>query len=413
MSSQVAVIGLGYVGLPTALSLAMNDVEVLGIDTSKERVQTINTGQFRSDEPRLNEALDAALANGKFRAAAALEPCDAYIIAVPTPLDSNRRLDDSYIRAAVESIAQVAETGSLIILESTSPPGTTRKIAEWVRELRPDLCGDAADYSDWEVLFAHCPERVLPGNALEEIRENDRIVGGINALATARARQLYETFCVGEIESTDDLTAELTKLVENTFRDVNIAFANELSMVCDRLGADVWEVISLANNHPRVNILQPGPGVGGHCIAVDPWFLVASDPHTPLIQAARGVNDLKPLWVSERIERVAATVPESPIALLGLTFKADIDDLRESPAVEIVMRVAEMLPDRQILVVEPHIAQLPGSLARFDNLSFSDLTTALEAASVVGLLVDHQDFRRIDCRILSTKQVVDTRGIWR
>lgn len=413
MSSRVAVIGLGYVGLPTAVSLAINGVEVLGVDTSREKVRAINSGRFRSDEPSLDEALDTALTDGRFRATTDIEPCDDYIIAVPTPLANDHRLDDSYIRAAVASIAQVAKAGDLIILESTSPPGTTRKIAERMRELRPDLCGRADSYSDWKILFAHCPERVLPGNALEEIRENDRIIGGVNTLATDRAHQLYKSFCVGRIETTDDLTAELTKLVENTFRDVNIAFANELSMVCDRLGADVWEVISLANNHPRVNILQPGPGVGGHCIAVDPWFLVASDPNTPLVQTARKVNDFKPLWVSEKIEHVAARIPESPIALLGLAFKADIDDLRESPAIEVVKRLADKLPDRQFLIVEPHIEHLPESLAALKNLTLSDLESALETAPIVGLLVDHQEFRRVDSRLLSGKRVVDTRGVWR
>ena len=412
--STVAVVGLGYIGLPTAAVLAVNDVHVVGVDINPATVDAINEGRVPFVEPDLGTLLAGAVSQGRLRAATRPEPADAFILAVPTPFTDGHKPDLSYIRAAAEAVAPLLTGGELVVLESTSPPGATRKLADWVLSLRPDLSLDGS--GDRPVVhFAHCPERVLPGRVMVELVENDRVVGGLTPEAAERARDLYAIFCKGEILLTDATTAEMTKLVENAYRDVNIAFANELSLVADKLGIDVWELIRLANHHPRVNILRPGPGVGGHCIAVDPWFIVdAASEEARLITAAREVNDSKPAWVVEKVLDAVAGNDNPVIAALGLAFKADIDDLRESPAVEIVAELARRLPDAEILAVEPHVGELPLRLSGLGNVRLVPYADALQVSDAVLVLTDHTAF---DGDLLRETRallpVIDTRGSWR
>lgn len=405
----VSVIGLGYIGLPTATAFAARRKSVIGVDVSQHAVDTINRGEIHIVEPELDMLVHAAVTQGYLRATATPEPADAFLIAVPTPFADGNKPDLTYIEAACRSIAPVLKKGDLVVLESTSPVGATEKIAEWLAAQRPDLSfpQQAGERSD--IRIAHCPERVLPGHVVRELVENDRVIGGMTRKCGTRAQELYEVFVRGECILTDARTAEMCKLTENAFRDVNIAFANELSVICDQLGINVWELIRLANRHPRVSVLQPGPGVGGHCIAVDPWFIVDSAPeHARLIRTARNVNDDKPHFVYERVRQAASRFREPVIACLGLAFKADIDDLRESPAMEIVEALAESAC-AALLVVEPNIVALPASLEAKTRLC--DLNTALAEADVIVILVDHAPFRRMDPVRLQTKVVIDTRGV--
>lgn len=320
-----------------------------------------------------------------------------------------------FIYSAAEDIARQLEGNELVVLESTSPPQTTAKMAKHILELRPDLVADGAPNPEGKpvVYFAHCPERILPGYAMKELRTNDRIIGGQTPEATKRATEIYSTFCKGELLPTNDVTAEMAKLTENSFRDVNIAFANELSLICDNLGIDVWELIELANHHPRVNILQPGPGVGGHCIAVDPWFIVAADPeNSKLIHTARNVNDSKPRWVINKVREAVASSNASSIAVLGLAFKADIDDLRESPALNIAVDLAEEFEDKKVYAVEPNVNELPKRLKGFDNVQLTPHDEAQKNADVIVLLVDHKEFKELDASVLDGKAVIDTKGLW-
>lgn len=412
MFSSVCVIGLGYIGLPTAAALATNGIDVIGVDVNPATVGLINAGRAPFVEPDLAVAVSGAVAMGRLRATGAPEPADAFIIAVPTPLLEDRSADLSCVRSAAASVAAVLKAGDLVILESTSPPGTTVELSRWLGKHRPDLSfpHDVADVPD--VRIAHCPERVLPGRTMIEIVTNDRVVGGVGEGCAERARTLYEVFTKGECHLTDATTAEMAKLSENAFRDVNIAFANELSMVCDHLGIDVGDVIDLANRHPRVDILRPGPGVGGHCIAVDPWFIVDTAPRqSRLIRLAREVNDSRPDYVIEEVARTASRFKDPLIACLGLSFKANIDDLRESPALHITTRLAERQVGR-LLVAEPHITELPASLAGTGTAELVDVATAVRDADVVLLLVDHDAFRGVKKTALRGKAVFDTRGLW-
>lgn len=393
--SSVGVVGLGYIGLPTAAILAANGVSVTGIDVNPETVDAVNRGEVPFVEPDLATYVGGSVATGKLRAVASPEPADCFIVAVPTPFQDGHEPDLSYVKAAAQAVAPQLRGGELVILESTSPPGTTQKLADWILEARPDL---SLDGTDGRPVFhaAHCPERVLPGRVMVELVTNDRIVGGLTHEAAERARDLYRTFCHGEILLTDAKTAEMAKLVENSFRDVNIAFANELSVISDRLGIDVWELVRLANHHPRVNILQPGPGVGGHCIAVDPWFIVDAAPEDArLIRTAREVNDAKPGWVLDQVRAAVAGTKAPVIAALGLAFKPDIDDLRESPARRIVAELADEYPDAEILVVEPHVDQLPKELANRRNVVLGTLDDAAGRADVIALLVGHSAFAQV------------------
>lgn len=409
----VAVIGLGYIGLPTAAILAGNGMKVIGVDVSPATVDAVNRGEVPFVEPDLGIHVSGAVAQGFLTAQKETPRADAFIVAVPTPFLADKSADLSYIEDSARAIAPQLLGGELVILESTSPPQTTAHMARVILEARPDLSLDGSDGRP-AVLFAHCPERVLPGRVMIELVTNDRIVGGLNAGAAAAATALYRVFCQGEILETDATTAELSKLVENSYRDVNIAFANELSVVSKNLGVDVWELIELANHHPRVNILQPGPGVGGHCIAVDPWFIVAADPENArLIRTAREVNDSKPQHVVAQILEPVKEVASPTIATLGLAFKPNIDDMRESPAVDIVHKLATQRPDATILVVTPHSSVLPRMLEGFSNIKQVRATEAIAAAEVVALLVDHDKFREIDTATLAGKHVVDTRGFWR
>lgn len=402
----VAVIGLGYIGLPTATVLAAHGFSVIGIDVRQDAVDAVNAGRAHIVEPDLDTAVKGAIAAGRLRATTTPEPADVFIVAVPTPFREGHAPDLSYIEAAAQAIAPVLRRGNLVILESTSPPGTTEKLAGWLAEQRPDLRFPGDD--DPDLAIAYCPERVLPGRILIELVTNDRVIGGLDLRSAEMARDLYRAFVQGECLVTEARTAEMVKLSENAFRDANIAFANELSLICERLDVDVWDVIALANRHPRVNILKPGPGVGGHCISVDPWFLVDAAPEQArLIRTAREVNDAKPESVVQRVLAAVAERPGATVACLGLSFKADIDDLRESPAVEIAQALAEQLDG--VLAVEPHISQLPEPLAA---AKLVDLETAL-SADVLVLLVDHSAFLDVDRARLAGRTVIDTRGIWR
>jgi len=414
--SKACVMGLGYIGLPTASLLATRRVEVLGVDVNPKTVECINNGLIHIHEPDLDIMVRTAVQSGQLKASLEPVPADVFILAVPTPFCENHAPDYSYIEAATRMIAPYIAPGNLVVLESTSPVGTTEKVGEWLRELRPDLKiplrGEDGKYASGQIYIAHCPERVLPGHVLRELVENDRVIGGIDTVSAEVARDFYERFVTGRILLTDTRTAELCKLAENSFRDVNIAFANELSLICEQLDINVWELIELTNCHPRVNILQPGPGVGGHCIAVDPWFIVHSAPEASrLIHTARLINDEKPERVVERVRQKAASFKNPVIACLGLAFKADIDDLRESPAMHIVQRIAEE-NFGQVLAVEPYVKELPASL-RHLPIALTDVTAALNRADVIVLLVNHRQFSRIPRRILQEKVVIDTRGLWR
>jgi UDP-N-acetyl-D-mannosaminuronic acid dehydrogenase len=405
----ISIIGLGYIGLPTAAAFAARRKKVIGVDVSQHAVDTINKGEIHIVEPELDMLVHAAVTAGYLRATLSPEAADAFLIAVPTPFTEGNKPDLSFIEAASRSIAPVLKKGDLVVLESTSPVGATEKMAQWMADLRPDLTfpQQAGELSDIRV--AHCPERVLPGHVIRELVENDRVIGGMTRKCGERARELYQTFVQGECILTDARTAEMCKLTENSFRDVNIAFANELSIITDKLDINVWELIRLANRHPRVKILQPGPGVGGHCIAVDPWFIVDSAPEQArLIRMARSVNDDKPLYVIAAIERAARRFKEPVIACLGLAFKADIDDLRESPAVDIVRELADRNIG-QVIAVEPNIKELPEGLE--GKVTLGELHDAVTQADIVVILVDHLPFKRIDPLRLHAKIVIDTRGL--
>ncbi len=416
--STISVIGLGYIGLPTAAIFASREKNVIGVDINLHAVETINRGDIHIVEPELGDVVRDAVRAGYLRATTQAAAADAFLIAVPTPFIGDHQPDLSYVQAAALSIAPVLKQGDLVILESTSPVGATEQMAGWLAEARPDLRfpqhGD-----DCDVFIAYCPERVLPGNVMVELLENDRVIGGMTPACSARASELYRIFLRGACVETHARTAELCKLTENSFRDVNIAFANELSLICAAQNINVWELIALANRHPRVNILQPGPGVGGHCIAVDPWFIVAQNPEQArLIRTAREVNDAKPSWVLEQVKQALAEcltasgkrASEITIACFGLAFKPNIDDLRESPAMTVAQLIAEWHAGKT-WVVEPHVAAIPAKLAHQATLVATD--EALQHADIVVMLVDHAQFRAIDAAQVTQPWIVDTKGVWR
>ncbi|GAA1379598.1 UDP-N-acetyl-D-mannosamine dehydrogenase [Luteococcus sanguinis] len=411
--NSICVIGLGYIGLPTAIIFASHGVKVTGVDVSDRHVDAVNRGELPFVEEGLDVVLKEVVDKGLLTAQKETPEADVFIVAVPTPFAEGYKADVSYIEAAAKALAPKLKEGNLVVLESTSPPGTTEHMAEVILAERPDLSADGKDGKP-VIHFSHAPERVLPGRIMVELAANDRVLGGMTPAATELTRDVYAIFCTGELLTTDARTAEMAKLTENSFRDVNIAFANELSVISEKMGIDVWELIELANHHPRVNILQPGPGVGGHCIAVDPWFIVSAAPQeSRLIHTARVVNDDKPEWVIDHVLKAIEGNDSPTIAALGLAFKADIDDLRESPAVAITKKLAERLPAAKVLAVEPNVTELPKQLTGIANVELADLDTALEAADVVLLLVDHKEFKALDRARLEGKQVVDTRGTWR
>ena len=412
----ISVIGLGYIGLPTAAMFASRKIHVVGVDIDPKAIEAINRGAIHIVEPDLDIVVQAAVQQGYLRATAVPEAADAFLIAVPTPFKGdNRDPDLAYIEAAAKAIAPVLAPENLVVLESTSPVGATERMAGWLAEARPDLsfpqtAGEASD-----IRIAHCPERVLPGKVMRELITNDRVIGGMTPRCSAVAARLYRAFVLGEcVLASSPRVAEMAKLTENSFRDVNIAFANELSLISHDLDIDVWELIRLANRHPRVNILQPGPGVGGHCIAVDPWFIVSSAPEQArLIRTAREVNDSKPHWVLDQVHAAigaclmadaSRTASEVVLAVYGLAFKPDIDDLRESPALEIARDLVTRHPG-PLRIVEPNIGELPAGMGHAELTSFD----AAADADIHLLLVDHREFRS---RPKPAKTTLDMRGIW-
>lgn len=416
--ATISVVGLGYIGLPTAAVLAASGCQVIGVDINRSAVDTINDGRIHIVEAGLGEMVAEVVAAGTLRATTAPEPADAFLIAVPTPVKDDRTPDLRFVQSACEAIAPVLKTGDTVILESTCPVGATEQVAAWLAKARADLVFPAAsEQGAPDVAVAYCPERVLPGNVLVELVQNDRVIGGITPSCARAAASIYAHFVKGDCIQTDARTAEMCKLTENAFRDANIAFANELSLICDRVGINVWELIRLANRHPRVNILQPGPGVGGHCIAVDPWFIVASAPEQArLIRTAREVNDAKPDWVIGKVHDAMADISANRggservrIACLGLTFKPNIDDLRESPALAICARLAEE-EKLEIVAVEPHIAALPAPLA--GRVTLMETEPALRSAQIALLLVDHDEFSDAFQYLAPDARLIDTRGAW-
>ncbi len=418
----LSVIGLGYIGLPTAAMFAAYGKNVIGVDVNQETVDTINRGEIHIVEPELDAIVYKAVSEGKLRAVIKPEVADAFLIAVPTPFLPIAKKGDipqpdlKYIKAATKAIAPVLKKGDLVILESTSPVGATEQMAGWLAEARTDLTFPKTHGEDSDIRIAHCPERVLPGHVVRELVENDRVIGGLTAKCSEQSVDLYKTFVKGDCVVTNARTAEMAKLTENSCRDVQIAFANELSIICDELDINVWELISLANRHPRINILQPGPGVGGHCIAVDPWFIVSKTPeHAQIIHMARKVNDAKPQWVVDKVKLAIGeylilnpdkTAKNVTIACLGLAFKANIDDLRESPALNITQSISKIHAG-SLLVVEPNIKQLPPLLVGKAELVSID--RAIKVSNIIVILVDHNEFKglKIDAEI----KTIDTKGI--
>lgn len=401
---KVSVSGLGYIGLPTATMFAHYGAHVIGLDVNEHAIHTINQGKIHIVEPGLEDIVKQVVETGHLKASLVPEKADAFLIAVPTPFKGEDHTPDlSFIKAAAKTIAPVLEKGNVVILESTSPVGATEQMVEWLSELRTDLKFPKLDTdTDIDVFVAYCPERVLPGQVIRELVENDRTIGGITPECSTKAAEVYKIFVQGDLVETNARTAEMTKLTENAFRDVNIAFANELSLISDRLNINVWELIALANRHPRVNILSPGAGVGGHCIAVDPWFIVNKTPDLArMVGTAREVNDYKPKWVVEKIngeiEKLGNLGRKPKVALLGLAFKPNIDDLRESPAVEIAQMMGET-SNIDLLLVEPNIHTLPQKITQGTLCSLEQATAG---ADVVAILVNHKEFVDLDSAVMS------------
>jgi len=417
----ISIIGLGYIGLPTAAVFASVKMKVIGVDVNQYLVDTINQGQIHIIEPNIDSLVHAAVAGGYLRATVTPEPADAFLITVPTPFlpivnkSDIPKPDLKYIQSAAKSISPVLKKGDLVILESTSPVGATEKMAEWLALERADLTFPQTHGDESDIRVAHCPERVMPGHILRELTENDRVIGGMSTKCSECAIELYKTIVQGDCIMTNARTAEMAKLTENSCRDVQIAFANELSIICDKLEIDVWELISLANRHPRINILQPGPGVGGHCIAVDPWFIISKSPEEArLMHAARIVNDAKPQWVVDKVKiaitdflqaNPSKTAKDVTIACYGLAFKSDIDDLRESPALCIAQQLA-IIHSGRTLGVEPNIQELPKHITNIELTSFELATVE---ADIHLMLVDHKEFKD---QKLNIQYLIDTKGLW-
>ena len=400
MKPEVVTIGLGYIGLPTSALIASHKTNVLGVDISQDVVDTINKGEIHIVEPDLDVIVSKAVNDGYFKASTKAVAADVFIIVVPTPFKGNHEPDISYVESATKAILPLIKKGDLYIIESTSPIGTTEKMQDLIYSFRPELKG--------EIQIAYCPERVLPGNVMYELVENDRVIGGIDEVSTQKAISFYRKYVKGDLHPTSARTAEMCKLVENSSRDVQIAFANELSLICDKANINTWELINLANKHPRVNILQPGCGVGGHCIAVDPYFIVSDYPlESKIISTAREVNNYKSLWCAEKIqnEKIQFELEYGikPItALLGLAFKPNIDDLRQSPALEIAQKVIQKSNNEKNLLVEPN-------LNSHSLYELTDLNEAVDKADIIVFLVSHDEFKNI--KIDESKFILDFCGI--
>lgn len=399
---KVNFIGLGYIGLPTAIIAAKHGIEIAGTDINPDIVEATNQGHLHIVEPDMEDMLREVVANGKLKAYTEPQLSDAYFIVVPTPFKGNHEPDITYVEAATRSVVPFLKEGDLFVIESTSPVGTTEKMRDVIVSLRPELEG--------KIFMAYCPERVLPGNVAYELINNDRVIGGINPQSTGKAKEFYSQFVKGALHSTDSRTAEMCKLTENASRDVQIAFANELSLICAKAGINVWKLIELANRHPRVNILQPGCGVGGHCIAVDPYFITADFPEeSKLIAQARETNNGKAEWCTGQIlaqilkfEKENGRKPR--VALMGLAFKPNIDDLRESPAMEIVKGVTDAVASQYLMVVEPNIKSHP----RFALTGFRE---AYDKADIVVFLVNHREFAALNYR--TDVKVLDFCGVFK
>ena len=412
--STVCVVGLGYIGLPTAAMLASAGHSVTGCDINPAVVAKINEGLAHFREPDLDMLLAASIKTGRLEARTQPVAADYYIIAVPTPFMAGKKPDMSYVDAATDSIAPLLTPGCTVILESTSPVGTTERICQRLAAARPDLVFPRfkdEERHDGQICIVHCPERILPGQMVRELVSNDRIIGGMTEFCAASAGELYESFVKGEAFVTDCRTAEFVKLIENSYRDVNIAFANEVSLICDRLDIDTWHAIELANKHPRVSILTPGPGVGGHCIAVDPWFIVDSAPNeSRLIRAAREINDGKTTYVFDRLVSAASRFREPVIACFGVTYKPDVDDLRESPALDIVERLLAETRFK-VLVCDPMVKQLPAKLESHPRVRLVEADVARQEADIVAFLVGHKKFKKLQPSTFLSKVVIDTIGL--
>lgn len=397
---EVVIIGLGYIGLPTAALIASNNIKVYGVDIDVEVVKTINRGDIHIVEPKLDTAVRSNVQKGRLIASNKPIESNTFVIAVPTPFKGENEPDISYVQAAIKSIAPCLKHGNLLIIESTSPVGTTEKMMELICGLRPDLKNN--------IYLAYCPERVLPGNIMHELVYNDRVIGGIDELSTQKAILFYKKFIKGKLYPTNSKTAEMCKLVENSSRDIQIAFANELSLICDKANIDVWELIALANKHPRVNILQPGCGVGGHCIAVDPYFLVSDYPvESKIISTAREVNNYKSHWCAEKIQsqklKYELKYGKNPsVAIMGLTFKPNIDDLRQSPANFVAQKILQNDINGKYFIVEPNINE-------HNVFKLTDTETAISNADIIVFLVAHNEFENI--KIRKDKLVLDFCGI--
>ena len=408
---DVVVVGLGYIGLPTAVMFANSGLRVLGVEKNPDRIAAIQSGKATADEPQLELLLERSLSSGALEIGDAPEEAGAYIIAVPTPLSDSGAMDYDLIGSAVAELANSLVPGALVILESTVSPGTTKRMAEQIRALRPDLIDSD---NKLRVEVAHCPERVLPGAIVEEFRTNDRVVGGLTNEAGEKAAQLYSQVTDGQVLVTSAETAELSKLAENAFRDVNIAFANELSNVADSYNIDIWELREIANRHPRVEILRPGPGVGGHCIAVDPWFIISSAPQlTSLMQTARSVNDARPAWVVKKIQEIRSQAKHSRVRVYGVTFKANVDDTRESPALSVIDGLAASYPDEVVEVVDPKIETLPETLEHSNIvLLTSDEAASLNPETLHVCLVAHNEFKETLGEIERNHNFLDIAGLF-
>ena len=399
---KACFMGLGYIGLPTAIIAADHGVEVCGVDVNPKVVETINKGQIHIVEPGLQELCHKVVSNGKLKASLSPEESDAYLIVVPTPFKGDHEPDTSYVEAATRTIIPLLKDGDLYIVESTSPVGTTEKMASIIFSERPELEG--------KIYIAHCPERVLPGNVIYELVHNDRVIGGIDDVSSEKAVEFYKQFVKGHLYKTNARTAEMCKLTENASRDVQIAFANELSLICDKAGINVWELIELANKHPRVNILQPGSGVGGHCIAVDPYFITADFPlESRIINKAREINNHKAFWCAEKVENAIKEFElkngrEPKVALMGLAFKPNIDDLRESPAKYIATKVLQGHNNGDFLIVEPNISE-------HNVFKLTDYKEAYEKADIVAFLVAHSQFKDLPWR--DDKIILDFCGVFK
>ncbi len=412
---NVSVIGLGYVGLPTAAILSESGFNVLGVDSNPEIVDTVNRGEIHIVEPGLESCVKNSVESGKLRASHVHEISEVYIIAVPTPLDDREKPDTSYIKAAISDLSPILKKGDLIILESTSPIGTTELIRDWIAKNRKDLKLPSFGLdTDSDINIAHCPERVLPGNVMHEIIFNDRIIGGISKKCSLKTKSFYESFTKGECFQTNSRLAEFSKLAENAFRDVNIAFSNELSMISEEVGVNVWELIKLANKHPRVNILRPGAGVGGHCIAVDPLFIVDSSPKKAnLIKAARNVNNSKPQFIMQKLRKLInnqkKSIDELSMSIFGLSYKADIDDLRESPALDLAIEISNM-KFMKCIVIEPNLVDIPDDFG--SNILFNEDIESALSSDIIVFLVAHKEFLDIKKLDLNFVNIIDACGLF-